>query len=143
VVVSDEGMENKFYVVDEPLIPYLESIGFPTAPHTLYLTVTDKRVHTVIPVRCADESGERNAYNSTKEEVLLFGVDHWVRMFSDTKAGRYNRYPAPVGRFGEPVWAPFTPAKVFNLAIRKNGLLIDSRVHPRVLAWIAAEETKS
>jgi hypothetical protein len=91
------GMENRFFAVDEPMLVPLETIGIRTVPHTLYLTITTQGVLRVVPVRCADEGGDRNEYAATKETALLAGVDQWVRIYSDVKAGNYRVYPAISG----------------------------------------------
>jgi DNA (cytosine-5)-methyltransferase 1 len=143
VSVAD-GMEEKFLVVDEPMIPFLESIGIRTAPHTLYFTITaDKGARTVVPVRCESEQGERNAYATTKEEVLLLGQEQWVRMYTDQANGRYSMFPAPIGRFPDPIFPPLSNARIFHLAIPANGLLIKDHSNPLVIKWTAAEARKS
>jgi hypothetical protein len=131
------GMEHKFFVVDKDMLDPLASIGIRTAPHVLYLTITTQGVLRVIPVRCADETGDRNEYSSTKETALIQAVDTWMRLYSDVKQGNYRGYPAKPDRFPEPVWPLLSEAKVFRLAFRDRGCLIDSIDHPRFLAWAA------
>ena len=41
----------------------------------------------------------------------------------------YKVFAAPAGRFGEPQWPNLKPAKIFRLAFRDRGNLIDSREH--------------
>jgi hypothetical protein len=142
IVNVTAGMEQKFFVVDASMLAPLEAIGIRTAPHVLYLTITTHGVLKVVPVRCADEGGDRNDYAATKETALLEGIAGWVRMYTDTKAGNYRIFPAPPGRFPEPVWPELTAAKVFSLAFRARGCLIDSVEHPRFAAWAASYVTE-
>jgi hypothetical protein len=137
MVTVAAGMEHKFFAVTEAMVQSLETIGIKTAPHVLYLTITTQGTLRVIPSRCADEAGDRNEYSSTKETGLLRGVDEWVRIYTDVKQGNYRVYPAPKDRFPEPVWPPLSEAKVFRLAFRDRGCLIDSVEHPRFVAWAA------
>jgi hypothetical protein len=132
------GMEHKFFVVDSPMLAPLATIGIGTSPYILYLTITTQGALRVIPVRCADETGERNEYAATKEMALVQGIDGWVRIYTDVKQGNYRIYPAPKGRFPEPVWPPLGEAKIFRLAFRDRGCLIDSVDHPRYAAWAAS-----
>jgi hypothetical protein len=90
------GMEYKFFAVDEKMLNPLASIGIRTAPHVLYLTITTQGVLRVIPVRCVDETGDRNEYSSTKEKTLLDAQDTWMRLWSDVKQGNYRGHPALV-----------------------------------------------
>jgi hypothetical protein len=131
------GMEHKFFAVDAKMLDPLASIGIRTAPHVLYLTITTQGVLRVIPVRCVDEAGERNEYSSTKEAALLLAMDVWVRLYSDVKQGNYRGYQAAPDRFPDPVWPEISEAKVFRLAFRDRGCLIDSVDHPRFAAWAA------
>ena len=39
------------------------------------------------------------------------------------------------GRFGEPTWPAIKPAKIFRMAFRDRGRLIDSTEHPLVQKW--------
>jgi hypothetical protein len=139
MVGVNAGMEHKFFAVkDVNMVQALELIGIRTAPHVLYLTITTQGVLRVVPVRCADEAGERNEYSSTKETALLQGMDGWVRIYSDVRQGNYRAFPAPKGRFPEPVWPELSEAKVVRLAFRDRGCLIDSVDHPRFMAWAAS-----
>ena len=48
-----------------------------------------------------------------------------VRLYTDLENRCYKVYPAPAGRYGEPQWPELKPAKVFRLAFRDKGRLID------------------
>ena len=51
-------------------------------------------------------------------------------------------FPAPAGRFGEPQFPDLKHAKIFKLAFRDKGRLIDSTEHPLFLKWAARDIDK-
>ena len=51
----------------------------------------------------------------------------------------YQVFPAPAGRFADPVWPELKPAKIFRLAFRDKGRLIDSPEHPLFQKWAARD----
>ena len=51
-------------------------------------------------------------------------------------------YPAPAGRFGEPQFPDLKHAKIFKLAFRDKGRLIDSTEHSLFLKWAARDIDK-
>jgi hypothetical protein len=77
----------------------------------------------------------QNLWSSTKEHGLLRGRNEWVRLFTDNKNQSYKVFPAPRGRFSEPVWPELKPAKIFRLAFRDQGHCIDSHQHPLFMKW--------
>ena len=82
-----------------------------------------------MPIRCADEDGNLNEYGRTKELALIKSMEEWVRLSTDMKNHCYKVFPAPAGRFGEPLFPDLKPAKIFRLAFRDKGRLIDSTEH--------------
>ena len=48
-------------------------------------------------------------------------------------------FPAPAGRFGEPQWPELKHAKIFRLAFRDKGRLVDSTEHPLFKKWAARD----
>ena len=48
-------------------------------------------------------------------------------------------FPAPAGRFGDPQWPDLKPAKIFKLAFRDKGRLVDSTEHPLFKKWAARD----
>lgn len=125
------GMENKFFAVTKDMVGELQSIGITAvADYSLYLTQTTNGAYRIVPVRQADEDGEQNEYHRTKEIGLERGYDEWVRLFTDLPNHCYKVFTAPHGRFSEnPTWLNLKPAKIFRLAFRDRGNLIDSREH--------------
>ena len=89
--------------------------------------------------RCANADGEQNEYARTKEIGLVQGMDEWVRLYTDQENRCYKVYAAPAGRYGEPQWPDLKPAKVFRLAFRDKGRLIDSPEHPLFKKWAARD----
>ncbi len=95
-----------------------------------------------MPVRCADGDGERNEYARTKENSLIKAIDEWVRLSTDMANHCYKVFAAPAGRFGQPQFPDLKPAKIFRLAFRDKGRLIDSAEHPLFRKWAARDADK-
>ena len=139
IVDLEVGMEKQFFVVTDAMVVSLASIGITVSDYTLYLTVTASGAVRVVPVRCAGADGEQNEYARTKEIGLREGIDQWVRLFSDLENHCYKVFPAPVGRFADPIWPELKQAKIFRLAFRDKGRLIDSTDHPLYKKWAARD----
>jgi hypothetical protein len=142
ILDMEVGMEKQFFAASDDMVKSLASIGIPVSEHTLYLTVTARGAVRIIPVRNADKDGEQNGYARTKEIGLLEGMNRWVRLYTDSEAKAYMVFPAPVDRFPDPVWPELVEAKIFRLAFRDRGHLIDSVEHP-VFKKLAARDSKS
>jgi hypothetical protein len=67
------------------------------------------------------------------------GIDEWIRLFTDMENRVYKVFPAPAGRFSEPQWPDLKPSRVFKLAFRDKGRLVDSVQHPLFLKWAARD----
>jgi hypothetical protein len=130
IVDIEIGMEKQFFAVADNMIEPLSGIGITVTDHTLYLTVTSRGGIKIVPVRGANMDGDQNEYARTKELGLVEGMHKWVRLFTDQENHCYRVFPAPAGRFPDPVWPELKPAKIFRLAFRDKGRLIDS-VDPR------------
>jgi len=141
IVDLEVGMEKQFFAVTDEMTATLAGIGITVTNHTLYLTVTPRGALRIVPVRCAGADGEQNEYNRTKEIGLRDGVEKWVRLFTDQENRCYKVFPAPTDRFADPVWPELKPAKIFRLAFRDKGRLVDSTEHPLYLKW-SARDTK-
>jgi hypothetical protein len=85
--------------------------------------------------------GEQNEYNRTREVGLIKGMDEWVRLYSDQENRCYKVFPAPRGRFDEPLWPELKDAKIFRLAFRDKGHLLDSTEHPLFKKWAARDSS--
>jgi hypothetical protein len=141
LVKVEVGMDQNFVAVAKNMEEPLASLGIKFDNHTLYLTITPRGGLRIIPVCGANSEGEQNEYHRTKEMSLIDGYDHWVRMYTDKENNAYKSFPAPVGRFGEPTWpTPFKPAKIFRLAFRDKGRLIDSVDHILVQKWAGRDK---
>jgi hypothetical protein len=75
----------------------------------------------------------------TKEIGLLDGIKQWVRLYTDQENKVYKVFPAPADRFADPIWPELKPAKIFRLAFRDKGRLIDSTEHPLFKKWAARD----
>jgi len=140
-MVDDEvGMDKHYFAVTDPMIEALAGIGISVANHTLYLTVTSNGAVRVIPVRLPDSEGNQNEYHRTKEIGLLKGREEWVRLYTDKENQSYQVFKAPSTRFSDPIWPELKPAKIFRLAFKDKGRLIDSPQHPLFLRWAARDK---
>ena len=139
IVNVEVGMEKQYFAVTAEMVTALSGIGITVSDHALYLTVTSRGAIRVVPVRQANSDGEQNEYDRTKEIGLIQGIDEWVRLFTDLENRCYKVFPAPPGRFTDPLWPELKPAKIFKLAFRDKGRLVDSREHPLFKKWSARD----
>jgi len=135
LVDIEVGMEKQFFAVDNDMVQALAGIGITVSDYTLYLTVTPRGGVKLIPVNCTTD----NEYARTKEIGLIEGIDQWVRLFTDQENRVYKVFPAPPGRFADPIWPELKPAKIFRLAFRDKGRLVDSPEHPLFKKWAARD----
>jgi hypothetical protein len=142
LVDVEVGMEKQFFVVTPAMVEPLAGIGITVSDHVLYLTVTSRGAVRIVPVRSADGDGDRNEYARTKEIAMVQAIDEWVRLFTDMENRCYKVFAAPAGRFGEPQFPNLKPAKVFKLAFRDKGRLIDSAEHVLFKKWAARDADK-
>jgi hypothetical protein len=128
-------MEKQFFAVDNSMVQALAGIGITVSDYTLYLTVMSRGAVKLIPVNCNTD----NEYARTKEIGLLEGVKQWVRLYTDQENKVYKVFPAPADRFADPIWPELKPAKIFRLAFRDKGRLVDSVEHPLFKKWAARD----
>jgi hypothetical protein len=140
MVDCEVGMEKRYFPVTDPMIEALASIGISVSLHTLYLTTTARGAVRIVPVRCPDSEGNQNEYHRTMEVGLLAGRTKWVRIYVDKENRSYMVFEAPQDRFADPVWPGIKPAKIFRLAFKDKGWLIDSTEHPLFLQWAARDK---
>ncbi|SRR6266496_1972496 len=139
IVDLEVGMERQFFAVTPDMEVALAAIGITTTDHRLYLTVTPRGGFRLVPVREADSSGDQNEYHRSKEIALLEAMDAWKRIYTDLENHCYKVFPAPVGRFADPIWPQLKPAKIFRLAFRDKGRLINSTEHAVYKKWAARD----
>lgn len=135
LVDVEVGMEKQFFAVDTNMVEALAGIGITVSDHTLYLTVTPRGAVRIVPINCATD----NEYSRTKEIGLLDGIEQWVRLYTDQENKVYRVFPAPAERFADPIWPVLKPAKIFRLAFRDKGRLVDSTEHPLFKKWAARD----
>jgi hypothetical protein len=135
LVDIEVGMEKQFFAVDNDMVQALAGIGITVTDYTLYLTVTPRGGVKLIPINCATD----NEYARTKEIGLLDGVKQWVRLYTDQENKVYKVFSAPAGRFADPIWPELKPAKIFRLAFRDKGRLVDGVEHPLFKKWAARD----
>jgi hypothetical protein len=137
LVDIEVGMERQFFAVTEEMVAALAGIGITVSEHTLYLTVTPNGSVRIIPINIASD----NEYNRTKEIGLIAGIDRWVRLYTDQANKVYKVFDAPVERFADPIWPELKPAKIFRLAFRDKGRMVDSPEHPLFKKWAARDRS--
>jgi hypothetical protein len=138
IVNIEVGMERQFFAVTDDMVVALAGIGITVTNHRLYMIVTPRGAVRVIPINVTSE----NEYNRTKEIALMDGIQKWVRLYTDRENQNYKVFPAPDGRYSDPIWPELKQAKIFRLAFRDKGRMIDSTNHPLFLKW-AARDNKS
>jgi hypothetical protein len=143
IVTSVQGIEKRFFAVTPNMREPLTAIGVKWAYHTLYLTVTEDGAVCIVPVRRADEEGVQNEYDRTKEIGLVKAIDEWQRLYADQQNRCYKSYPGTPGRRGEPQWPELKESKIFRLAFRDRGCLINSPEHPMYKKWADRETERS
>lgn len=139
LVNLEVGMEKQFFAVAPDMVAALAGIGITVSDYALYLMTTSRGAVRVVPVRQANADGEQNEYDRTKEIGLVQAMREWVRLFTDQENRCYDVFPAPAGRFGEPQWPDLEPKKIFRLAFRDKGRLIDSVEHQLFKKWAARD----
>jgi hypothetical protein len=139
IVDLEVGMEKQFFAVTTDLVEALNGIGITVTDHTLYLTITTRGAIRIVPVRQANADGDQNEYHRTKEIGLIQSFDEWVRLFTDQENRCYKVFTAPADRFSDPQWPELKPAKIFRLAFRDKGRLVDSTDHPLFKKWSARD----
>ena len=141
LVDIEVGMEKQYFAVTPDMVEPLAGIGITCATSVLYLTVTSRGAVRIVPVRSADGDGDRNEYARTKEIGLIQAIDEWVRLFTDME-NRLQSLSGPRRTFRRAAIARLKPAKIFKLAFRDKGRLIDSTEHPLFLKWAARDADK-
>jgi hypothetical protein len=139
IVDLEVGMEKQFFAVTDGMRESLAGIGISVTDHTLYLTTTAAGAVRIVPVRHPNADGEQNEYHRTKEIGLLDGINRWIRLYTDQTNHSYKVFPAPDGRFADPIWPELAHAKIFRLAFRDKGRLVDSTEHPLFKKWAARD----
>ena len=99
------------------------------------MTITPRGGVRIIPINASTD----NEYARTKEIGLLDGVDRWVRLYTDQENKCYKVFDAPPERSAEPIWPALSHAKIFRLAFRDKGRLVDSPEHPLFKKWAARD----
>jgi len=140
IVNVEVGMDKHYVAVMPSMVEPLASMGITVADHTLYLTVTPEGGLRIIPVRGPNAEGEQNEWDRTREAALIEAMDAWFRLYSDRPNNAYKNYPAPAGRYGDPMWPDFKPAKIMRMAFRDKGRLIDSTDHILVQKWAGRDK---
>jgi hypothetical protein len=141
VIDHAAGLDVEYHIVSRSMVLELASIGVDVLPHRIYVIMTTEGTIKLMPVRQADIDGSQNEWNRTREVALLRGITDWVRTISDRANGRYRVFPAPEGRFPDPLWPDLTLAKIIRLAFTDRGHLIDSPEHPLFRKWAARGDT--
>lgn len=139
IVDLEVGMDQQFFAVDKNMIEPLAGIGITVSKHVLYLTVSPKGAFRIVPVRQADNDGEQNEYDRTREGALIQGMSEWVRIYRDKENQCYKVFPAPAGRFSDPQFPDLKHSKIFRLGFRDKGRLLDSTEHALFLKWAARD----
>lgn len=94
----------------------------------LRLYITRAGVISLWPVAVPTSDGRENAWHTSARFAAEAAETRWVRLKSNTPAGRYDVLAAPVG-LPDPIWPEIDFAELLRLAFG-GGKLIDSLDHP-------------
>jgi len=138
IVNIEVGMERQFFAVTDNMVVALAGIGITVSDHRLYMVVTPRGAVRIIPVNVESD----NEYIRSKEIGLIEGTGQWVRLYSDRENRNYKVFSAPAGRFSDPIWPELKQAKIFRVAFRDKGHMVDTPDHPLFLKWAARDKSK-
>ena len=138
IVNIEVGMERQFFAVTDNMVVALAGIGITVSDHRLYMVVTPPGAVRIIPVNVESD----NEYIRSKEIGLIEGTRQWVRLYSDRENRNYKVFSAPAGRFSDPIWPELKQAKIFRVAFRDKGRMVDTPDHPLFLKWAARDKSK-
>jgi hypothetical protein len=138
MVNIEVGMERQYFPVTDDMVVALAGIGITVSEHRLYMVVTPRGAVRIIPVNVESDNG----YDRSRETGLIDGIHRWVRIYTDRENKNYRVFPAPVGRFSDPIWPELKPARIFRVAFRDKGRMVDSPEHPLFLKWAALDKSK-
>ena len=138
IVNIEVGMERQFFAVTDNMVVALAGIGIMVTDHRLYMVVTPRGAVRIIPVNVESD----NEYIRSKEIGLIEGTRQWVRLYNDRENRNYKVFPAPAGRFSDPIWPELKQAKIFRVAFRDKGRMVDTPDHPLFLKWAARDKSK-
>jgi hypothetical protein len=138
IVDLEVGMERQFFAVTDDMVAALAGIGITVSDHRLYMVITPQGAVRIIPINIESD----DEYTHTKELGLIAGMKGWHRLYTDRAEKKYKVFPAPPGRFSDPVWPELKQAKIFRLAFRDKGRMIDSTNHPLFLKWAGRDKSK-
>ena len=138
IVNIEVGMERQFFAVTDNMVVALAGIGITVSDHRLYMIVTPRGAVRIIPINVTSE----NEYNRTKEIGLIEGIQQVGAALHRPGKQNYKVFSAPAGRFSDPIWPELKQAKIFRVAFRDKGRMVDSTNHPLFLKW-AARDNKS
>ena len=139
IVNVEVGMDKQFFAVTDNMVVALAGIGITVSDHTLYFTVTSRGHYRVIPVRIAGDDESENEYNRTRELGLIRAWMSGCGMYTDRENKCYKVFAAPAGRYGEPQFPDLKQSRIFKLAFRDKGRLVDSAEHPLFKKWAARD----
>jgi hypothetical protein len=139
IVDVEVGMERQFFAVAPDMVEALAGIGINVSDHTLYLTVITRGAYRVVPVKQASGDSEQNEYNRTREMGLVQAIESWKRLYTDQENHVYKVFSAPEGRYGDPQFPDLSNARIFKLAFRDKGRLLDSTEHSLFKKWAARD----
>jgi hypothetical protein len=138
IVNIEVGMERQFFAVTDNMVVALAGIGITVSDHRLYMIVTPRGAVRIIPVNVESD----NEYIRSKEIGLIEGTRQWVRLYSDRENRNYKVFSAPAGRFSDPIWPELKQAKIFRVAFRDKGRMVDTPDHPLFLKCAARDKSK-
>jgi hypothetical protein len=141
MVVNTVGFDRSYVAVMPQMVEYLRSIKIFTAKHRVYLITTEDGIYRLVPVRLASRDGSQNVFSRTLQIAMSKAETEWVRIYNDPELRDVDRgwdvFPAPPGRFQDPLWPDTPPGKMIRLGFKDSNNLIDSADHALVKKYQA------
>jgi hypothetical protein len=140
MIVDTAGFDRRYVAVMPKMVEYLRSVKIYTARHRLYWIATEEGDQLVVPVRLASRDGSQNVFSRTLQIAMKRAETEWIRIYNDpdvksSAARGWEVWPAPKGRFGEPVYADIRPAKIVRVAFKDADNLVENGEHSLVKKW--------
>ena len=127
IVDLEVGMERQYFAVTADMVEALRGVGITVTDHVLYLTITARGA--VSHRSCSPSKRRRRTEripSHQRNRPRCKRSTNGCGCYTDQENRCYKVFPAPAGRFADPTWPDLKPARIFKLAFRDKGRLLDS-----------------
>jgi hypothetical protein len=103
---------------------------------TIYLAIDRQGVPFLWPIRLPDADGKDLDWYRSAREAAGVGMENWVRVTANMKAGAYDIFVAD-GVAAEPVWPELTLQELIRIAFKDRLITsLDHRIVQRLLRGV-------